>query len=56
MKEAFKVILGVFVLYVFAMLIGAALTQQSKECLVISIFWAGIILIIFPIFRKRGNE
>jgi len=56
MKKAFKFVLGVFMVYVFAMLIGAALTQESKECLIISIFWSGIILIIFPIFKKRGNE
>jgi len=56
MKETFKFVLGVLMLYIFLMLMGAALTQKSMECLIISIFWSGIILIIFPVFRKRGNE
>jgi len=56
MKEAFKFVLEVFMLYVFVMFMVAALTQQSKECLIISIIWSGIILIIFPIYKKRENE
>jgi len=51
-----KFVALVGMLYFLLMFLGAAITQQSVECLVISFVWAGILLFLFPIFRKRGNE
>ncbi len=56
MKDFLKFALLVAMSYAFLMLIGAALTQQSVECLVLSGIMLAILLIVFPVFRKGENE
>jgi len=43
-------------IYFEVIFIGAAITQKSGVCLIAAVVWLGIILLVFPTFRKGGNE